>query len=185
MKKKNSIDISQIYFKPVLEPKTDPTKKPTWSQIAIAGLAAIFLILIVLIPILIVFSSNYWKHFLLAPKLYLSSLIFFLCPFCIILIKPIWRCPFFVAPFSISFIIASLTITYSEFLINYWFYLGFILTVFAYRRTIPPWRSIELNLHRTDYFMDYFEVQRFWRIVVILSCPLFFIIKFTLFNFIC
>lgn len=130
-------------------------------------------VLILFGPILVFFFPQYWTNFILSPKFYLSSFLFFFIPFCLILSKPFLRNPFFLAPFSISFILSTITSEYEDFIRYYCFFFSFITTLFAIYRTRPPYRAIERRFYKTNYFIDYFEVRYFWRIVIIIILLLF------------
>lgn len=159
------------------------TKEPTFIEKVGIFIKFIVLLSILVLPFFVFLLPNYWQNFLVAPKLYSSAIVFFFIPICIILARPIWKCPFFLAPFSISFVLSSQTTDYLTFLFIYWFYIGSVLTAFAPARTIPPYRSLELKLFLTDYFIDYFEVRYYWRTIILLLAPVFVPSAFFLFNF--
>lgn len=159
------------------------SRKPTSAEIALLCIEFILLLSILVLPFLVFLLPNYWSNFFLAPKFYFSAIVFFFIPICIILARPIWKNPFFLAPFSISFVLSSQITHYITFLIVYWFFIGSVLALLAYRRTRPPYRSLELNLYLTSYFIDYFEVRYFWRTVVLLLAPILIPSAFFLFNF--
>ena len=147
-------------------------KKPTVVDVILAVFKLLILLAILTLPMLVFFLPNYWQNFDIAPRFYFSSLVLFFIPICIILTRRIWRCPFFLAPFSVSFVLSSQITNYLTFLFIYWFFLGSVLTILAIRRTDPPYRDLELKLFLTTYFIDYFEVRNFWRVVVLLAAPI-------------
>ena len=133
----------------------------------------LFFIGIIGIPICIFISPSYWVRFSNSPQFYISSLIIYLIPAISIGTKPVLRNPFFLVPFTCSFIIASLSRHYCFFLSNYLIFIGLIACLFGLFRTRPPFILLEIELYLTTYFMDFFEVHRFWRFVILLICPLF------------
>ena len=124
-------------------------------------------------PLIILLSPIYWQNTAQAPLYYLGSIVFFGFPIVILLSQPVLRNPFFILPFTCSFIIASLSQTYGNFVQNYWLYTGFIATLFGVLRTRPPFVLLELELYLTSYFIDFFEVHKFWRIIILIICPVF------------
>lgn len=135
-------------------------------------------------PLIILLSPIYWQNTVQAPLYYLGSIFFFCFPMVILLSQPVLRNPFFILPFTCSFIIASLSQTYGNFAKNYLLYIGFIATLFGVLRTRPPFVLLELELYLTSYFIDFFEVRRFWRIIILIICPLFIPILWALSIFI-
>lgn len=162
--------------------RTKPFKEYTPNEKAIWYVKYTALFSMLLIPIIILVSPGYWINFISSPKFYFSSVVFFLIPFLIILFKPFWRNPFFLLPFSASFIISSQTIRYENFLMNYWFLLACILILFSLYRTKPPYRAIERRLYLTSYFTHYFEVRSFWRITILVILPVFIPFLFIFLN---
>lgn len=134
----------------------------------------LFFLVIVGMPIYILLSPSYWVAFSRSPQFYFLSFITCLLPAILIAIKPVLRNPFFLIPFTCSFIIASLSHYYVFFLLNYLICIGLVACLFGLFRTRPPFILLEIELYLTSYFMDFFEVHRFWRLIILAICPLFF-----------
>ena len=133
----------------------------------------LFFIIIVGVPIYVLISPSYWVGFSKSPQFYILSLITCIIPTILIATKPVLRNPFFLIPFTCSFVIASISHYYEFFLSNYLIFIGLIACLFGLFRTRPPFILLEIELYLTTYFMDFFEVHRFWRLVILLICPLF------------
>lgn len=134
------------------------------------NLGIIFSFFILLFPSYFLLSPSYWRAFLHNPQIYLLSFIFFLLPIPILLQNPKTNNPFFCLPFTCSFILASLSMTLNQFLINYLLFLGLIGTCFGLLRTKKPFILLEIQLYLTTFFIDFFEVKLFWRTVTIIVC---------------
>lgn len=183
MKKKKQVPDNLQRQKKFSSKRMDKKREPTFRETVGAYIKFIVLLGILVMPVIVLILPNYWQNFFLAPKFYFSTIVFFFLPICTILARPIWRNPFFLAPFSISFVLSSQITHYLTFLFIYWFFIGSILTLFAFRRTKPPYRSLELQLYLTSYFIDYFEVRYYWRIIILLLGPILIPGAFFLFNF--
>ena len=133
----------------------------------------LFFIVIFVAPIYVLISPSYWDSFWKSPLFYSISFIACIIPVTVFTIKPIFRNPFFLIPFTCSFVIASISHYYEFFLPNYLIFIGLVACLFGLFRTRPPFILLEIELYLTTYFMDFFEVHRFWRFVILVICPLF------------
>ena len=133
----------------------------------------LFFLFIFFIPFCILISPFYWNAFFQSPIFYGFSVLLYLIPVGFINHKPILKNPFFLLPFTCSFIIASLSLHYDLFCKNNILFFGCIASLFGLFRTRPPFILLEIELYLTSYFMDFFEVHKFWRILILFICPLF------------
>lgn len=129
-----------------------------------------FYFFIILFPSYFLVSPTYWMAFKNNPSFYLLSFIFFLLPIPICIRNPKLNNPFFLLPFSISFVLTTVSFNIETFLRNYLLFLGLIATFFGLLRTKRPFIFLEIQLYLTNFFIDFFEVKNFWRTVIILVC---------------
>ena len=133
-------------------------------------LGVLFYFLIILFPSYFLISPGYWSSFVQNPNYYLLTFILFLLPIPFLLKNPKLNNPFFFLPFSCSFIVASISLNFAVFLQNYALFIGFIATLFGLFRTKRPFILLEIQLYLTSFFIDFFEVNNFWRTLMIVTC---------------
>lgn len=132
-----------------------------------------FFLFAIVTPLISLFSPQYLNGLFQFSTFHVLSLVACLLPILYLVLNPVLLNPFFVLPFTCSFLVASWSHTGPAFIKNYILYLGYVITVFGVYRTRPPWRYIELRLYLTKFFTTYFEVRGFWRVVVIIICYVF------------
>ena len=130
--------------------------------------------LIIILPICIFVSPFYWQGLNNAPIFYLGCFYCFVTPILVIASNKSWRNPFFLVPFTCSFVIASLSQNYEVFTKNMFLFMGFSAIYFGLSRTRPPWIGLELRLYFTKVWTTFFEIHNYWRICVLLTCWLYF-----------
>ena len=133
-------------------------------------LGVLFYFFIIIFPCYLLISPGYWTSFVQNPKYYLLTFISFLLPIPFLLKNPRLNNPFFCLPFSCSFIVASLSLNFTDFLKNYLLLIGVIVTLFGLFRTKRPFILLEIQLYLTSFFIDFFEVKNFWRTLMIIIC---------------
>jgi hypothetical protein len=131
------------------------------------------LIALLILPFQCFFSLIYWKNFFLSPILYSFSLVFILGPLLLIVFNDNWRNPFFVLPFYVSFVFSISTPVYFIFLRKLLCFLGIAGVLLCLNRYKRPWTLLEVELYDTDFFTDFFEVNKFWRFSVLVIIALF------------
>lgn len=105
---------------------------------------------------------------------YLISISFcFFVPSIYLLQKPGLRNPFFVIPFIISFCLGFINLNWSMFFKDWLIWLGFLQLFLGLLRTPRPWNGLLVTLKDTKYFKNYPEIHIFWRIIVVIICPIF------------
>ena len=133
-------------------------------------LGVLFYFFIIIFPCYLLISPGYWTSFVQNPKYYLLTFIIFLLPIPFLLKNPRLNNPFFCLPFSCSFLVASLSLNFTDFFKNYLLLIGFIVTLFGLFRTKRPFILLEIQLYLTSFFIDFFEVKNFWRTLMIIIC---------------
>ena len=123
---------------------------------------------IVILPICVFVSPSYWQGLNNAPIFYLGCFYCFVTPILVIASNKSWRNPFFLVPFTCSFIIASLGQNYEIFTKNMLLFIGFSAVFFGLSRTPPSWVGTELRLNATGVWTSFFEIRNYWRICVVL-----------------
>lgn len=85
-----------------------------------------------------------------------------------------FRNPFFIFPFTSSFILALSHQNWQNFIQDWLILLGAIQVILGLYRTSSPWNQLYLQLFGTLYFRNFFEIRQFWRLTILIILPLIF-----------
>lgn len=133
-------------------------------------------LIIIVLPFCIVITPHYWNFFFHSPKFFFSTLIFLFLPFIFLICQKFLRNPFFILPFSISFILSTQTYIYFHFLEIFLFFIGIGIYSLVEARTPIPYIFTEYILEATSFFTGYQEAHTYWKISLKIIIPLFLVI---------
>lgn len=131
-------------------------------------------------PFCVFLMPKYWNFFLHSPTFFLTSFICFFIPYFVIAKDKFLRNPFFLLPFTISFVLSSQTPIYLQFLQLYILFIGWAISSLGGLRTKPPYIFADFILEATTSFTWYGDAHLYWKRVLWVTIPVFFIITILL-----
>lgn len=136
------------------------------------------------LPVFILLTPQYWTFFFQYPRFFITSFICFFVPYLFFASYKYLRNPFFILPFTVSFVLSSQMPIYAKFLEIYLIFIGIAIQNLVRTRTKPPHIYTDVALERTTAFTWYGEARIFWEIVLRISVPVFLVICIVLRYFI-
>jgi len=132
------------------------------------------------LPFYILLTPQYWNFFSQSPKYYFSTFFFFFFPFVVIASQKFLRNPFFLFPFSTSFVLSTQTPIYFHFFEIFLFFIGVGIYSLVETRTSIPYIFTEYILESTTFFTGYQDAHNYWKLILKILVPLFLFICFIL-----
>lgn len=131
-------------------------------------------------PFCILLMPKHWSFFLQSPTFFITSFICFFIPYFIIAKDKFLRNPFFLLPFTVSFVLSSQTPIYLQFLQLYILFIGWAISSLGGLRTKFPYVFADFILEATTSFTWYGDAHNYWTRVLAVTVPVFFIITMLL-----